>query len=288
MKKKELDAEDWAMIERVRERAGSRYDLLLEWQSLILAGQPKPEGLSEFDSSYYDLLKNQLDAAGRLGYVIDIPDGGPSHEPPPTEPLPTEALVPVYTAEPMPLLDFSEEYLRGVLGLTDEEILELRRKYRGDRTYIIVARSGRSLLLAHNIAPLSPARIWSPADGLSPIRTAANLMKFGIWEPYDGPQDALEGIVPDDCIPPGTVPPELQRPREEPPPEVQRPMEEPPREPKPTYPNTDVMTRWLKDIVLGAEKPDGLSPHESAAWDRLAADVAADRERGYIIEIPAE
>jgi hypothetical protein len=113
-------------------------------------------------------------------------------------------------------------------------------------------------------------------------------MKFGIWEPYDGPQDALEGIVPDDCIPPGTVPPELQRPKEEPPPEVQRPMEEPPREPKPTYPNTDVMTRWLKDIVLGAEKPDGLSPHESAAWDRLAADVAADRERGYIIEIPAE
>jgi hypothetical protein len=283
------------MIERVRERAGSRYDLLLEWQSLILAGQPKPEGLSEFESSYYDLLKNQLDAAVRLGYVIDIPDGGPSHEPLPTEPLPTEPLVPVHTGELMPLLDDGEVRLREVLALSDEEIPELRRTPRvgprapsRGRSYLIVAQHGEALVLAQSDTPMSPARIWTPEAGLSPIRMAANLVKFGIWEPYDGPQDALEGIVPDDCIPPGTVPPELQRPKEEPPPEVQRPMEEPPREPKPTYPNTDVMTRWLKDIVLGAEKPDGLSPHESAAWDRLAADVAADRERGYIIEIPAE
>lgn len=298
---RELDAEDRAMIERVRARYGSHYDLLLEWQSLILAGQPKPAGLSSDDSAEYELLKNQLEAAGRLGYRIDIPDGGPSAAPakpacaPPAEAADAPSVPPT---EETPTQDYGVEIMRGVLGLSEEEIAEVLARprispptppiSRGERGYLIVAQNGEALLLALRDEPMSPARIWTPGEGLSPVRMAANLAKFGIWEPYDGPQDALEGLVPDDCIPPGTVPPELQRPKDEPLPEVQRPMEEPPREPRPTYPDTDVMTRMLMSIMDGAEKPADLSYHESATWDRLAADVADARAQGLIIEIPPE
>jgi hypothetical protein len=54
------------------------------------------------------------------------------------------------------------------------------------------------------------------------------------------------------------------------------------------HPDTDTMTRWLRDITLGASKPSDLSPMESEAYDRLAADVAAAKKRGRIIEIPPE
>ena len=70
--------------------------------------------------------------------------------------------------------------------------------------------------------------------------------------------------------------------------EADSPPSDEPRKPIPVYPDTDVMTRMLKDITLGASKPGDLSPIESAAWDRLAAEVAEARAEGYIIEIPAE
>ena len=60
------------------------------------------------------------------------------------------------------------------------------------------------------------------------------------------------------------------------------------RTPQPGYPDTDVMASFIKLITLGAEKPDALGPVESAAWDRLAEEVAHAKRRGRIVEIPPE
>lgn len=61
-----------------------------------------------------------------------------------------------------------------------------------------------------------------------------------------------------------------------------------PRKPQPYSPDTDTLAKWTRLIVLGAGKPHGLSEMESQAYDELAADIAADRAKGYTTEIPPE
>ena len=39
--------------------------------------------------------------------------------------------------------------------------------------------------------------MWTADIGLSPVKMAAEFVKFGYWEPYDGPQDALLAVVGD-------------------------------------------------------------------------------------------
>jgi hypothetical protein len=54
------------------------------------------------------------------------------------------------------------------------------------------------------------------------------------------------------------------------------------------YPDSDTMARFVRDITLGAEKPDGLDLIESRAWDDLAADIAETKAKGQVIDIPGE
>ena len=53
-------------------------------------------------------------------------------------------------------------------------------------------------------------------------------------------------------------------------------------------PNFDTLSQWARQITLGAEKPDDLSPMESASWDRLAAEVEEMRDSGIVIDIPSD
>jgi len=54
--------------------------------------------------------------------------------------------------------------------------------------YIIAGVSGASLLLVQRPNdPTSPARLFSHRFGLSPVKPAMDLTKFGLWSDYEGP-----------------------------------------------------------------------------------------------------
>lgn len=53
-----------------------------------------------------------------------------------------------------------------------------------------------------------------------------------------------------------------------------------PCRPQAGYPDTDVVASFVKLITLGVEEPGDLDPVESAAWDRLAEEVAEAKTPG--------
>lgn len=130
-------------------------------------------------------------------------------------------------------------------------------------SYIIVAQSGDALLLAQPDTEDSLAVVYAPDFGLSPVRLAQSYLEFGFWEPYEGAQDALEGVVPDDCL-------------------------DAKRAPCSIHSDTDTMARKLRQIALGSHKPEGLSLVDSITWDRLAEQVAEQKRDHLVVDIPPE
>jgi hypothetical protein len=209
----------------------------------ISLGKPKPDDLTDAESAIYDRMEERSESAARRGFIVSFPSS--------------------------PLIDDEHPPAK--------------------RSYVIVAYSGprddpAAYILAERDEPDSSGRMFvidsGPGAGLSRVRYAASFLKFGYWEPYDGPQDVLKNVVPDDLSFYDVDFERHRRPRE------RRLAEKAQR--ATVYPDADTMARFMREITLVAAKPDDLTPVESAAWDRLAAEVADITRRGHIVEIPAE